>query len=57
MSSLLSTRTAPATVSDTDSHVAAAWGLTNWEWSILTDSQRFTYRERIAFVHNLKTGK
>ena len=53
MSTLTVTRIA---VSVQDGVVAEAWGLTDWQWSVLTDSQRADYRDRVVYAPNFKAG-
>jgi hypothetical protein len=72
MSLFTSTRTAPVedatfaavwernfqqTLSTEDSNTAAAWQLTAWQWTTLTEVERVNLRDRIAFAPALKTGK
>lgn len=37
-----------------DSTVAAAWNLTDWQWSVLTDTERADLRSRVAYAPNFK---
>ena len=45
-----------STVTVQDGVVAEAWGLTDWQWSVLTDSQRTDYRDRVVYAPNFKAG-
>lgn len=40
-----------------DANTATLWGLTDWQWSTLTDTERADYRDRIVYAPNHTAGK
>lgn len=47
---------AAPTVTVQDGVIAGAWGLTDWQWSTLTDSARADYRDRVVYAPNFATA-